>query len=301
MNLLQLRYFKLLAENEHMHKTADELHISAPSLSATIARLERELGVQLFDRNKNRLKLNRYGNILLKHVLDAFAYLENARQEIEDMNHQQHNRLAIAITSPTIYHKTFEAFLKEFPDINTSYTVVKINDWLVADSLMFYDFILTSPIDIVGNDWEYELLCEDDRAVLAVYKGHPLAAMEETRFIETKNEKFIALSLGHSMRRYFDLLCNAAGFVPNIIIECDYQMRSKLVSEHYGITLTTESGVRSKSQTWNADDISFVRIIDPGVKRPQGILWNKRRYISKAASLFREFIISYYKNHPFGD
>lgn len=301
MNLLQLRYFKLLAENEHMHKTAAELHISAPSLSATVARLEQEMGVQLFDRNKNRLKLNQYGNILLKHVLDAFASLESARQEIDDMNHQQSNRLAVAITSPTIYHKAFEAFLKEFPDINTSYTVVKMNDWLATDSSMLYDFILTSPIDIVGSNWEYELLCEDDRAVLAVYKGHPLAGMGEIRFIEAKNEKFVALSSGHSMRRYFDQLCNAAGFVPNIIIECDYQMRSKLVSERYGITLTTESGVRSKSQTWDAGAISFVRIMDPGVKRPQGILWNKRRYISNAALLFREFIIDYYKKHPFGD
>lgn len=276
------------------------LHISAPSLSATIARLEQELGVQLFDRTKNRLKLNQYGNIFLKHVLDAFASLENAQQEINDMKHEQHNRLAIAITSPTIYHKAFETFLQEYPHINTSYTIVKTSDWLAADSLTIYDFILTSPIDIVSNNWEYELLCEDDQAMLAVYKGHPFANMGEIRFIETKNEKFIALSIGHSMRRYFDLLCDVAGFIPNIIIECDYQMRSKLVSEHYGITLTTESGVRSKSQTWNADDISFIRILDPGIKRPQGILWNKRRYLSQTALLFRDFITNYYKIHPFG-
>lgn len=52
MDLLQLRYFKLLAENQHLTKTAQQLKISSPSLSATLKRLENELGAELFDRKK---------------------------------------------------------------------------------------------------------------------------------------------------------------------------------------------------------------------------------------------------------
>jgi len=301
LDLLQLKYFKLLAENQHLRKTAEQLHISSPSLSATLSRLEGELGVQLFDRTKNRLHLNQYGCVFLQHVNDAFSSLENAVREINDIKSNMHNRLNIAVTTPTIYHKAFEAFLKKYPHISVSYTLVKTNDWHNNDSSANFDFVLTSPIDIVDDNWEFDLLCNNDSAMLAIYKGHPLSYREEVRLIEAKEERFVALSVGYSLRRYFDLLCYAAGFVPNIIIECDYQMRSKLVSEHYGITLTTESGMRSQSQTWDVNKISFIRISDPGVKRTQGILWNKHRYMSQSAILFRDFIVNYYRNHPFGD
>lgn len=50
MELLQLKYFQTVARTEHMTKAAQELRIAQPALSVTIARLEEELGVPLFDR-----------------------------------------------------------------------------------------------------------------------------------------------------------------------------------------------------------------------------------------------------------
>ena len=44
VQLLHLQYFKLLAENEHLLNTAKMIHISAPALSTTISKLEKELG-----------------------------------------------------------------------------------------------------------------------------------------------------------------------------------------------------------------------------------------------------------------
>ena len=58
MELLQLRYFKMLAEEPHMTRVAEKLHISQSSLSKTIKLLEDELGVKLFDRQGKSLRLN---------------------------------------------------------------------------------------------------------------------------------------------------------------------------------------------------------------------------------------------------
>lgn len=61
MELLQLQYFRTVARMEHMTKAAKELRIAQPALSKTIARLEEDLGVPLFDRQNRQIKLNEFG------------------------------------------------------------------------------------------------------------------------------------------------------------------------------------------------------------------------------------------------
>ena len=68
MKLLQLYYFKALAEREHLTATAAELYISPPSLSAAISRLETDLGVPLFDRVGRNIRLNDKGRQFYDHV-----------------------------------------------------------------------------------------------------------------------------------------------------------------------------------------------------------------------------------------
>ncbi|OQY10177.1 MAG: hypothetical protein B6I29_02090 [Marinitoga sp. 4572_148] len=54
MDFLQLKYFRELAYSQHVTELAEKLHISQPSLSITISKLEKELGIKLFDIEKIR-------------------------------------------------------------------------------------------------------------------------------------------------------------------------------------------------------------------------------------------------------
>ena len=63
MELLQLRYFCVVAKHQNMTKAAAELMISQPALSKTIASLEKELGTPLFVRRNRSIFLNRAGEI----------------------------------------------------------------------------------------------------------------------------------------------------------------------------------------------------------------------------------------------
>ena len=85
MELLQLRYFKAVAENESLTQTANKLFISPPSLSSTISRLEKELGTELFDRHGNRLHLNTRGYVFLECVNQILSSLDNTVAEVRDM------------------------------------------------------------------------------------------------------------------------------------------------------------------------------------------------------------------------
>ncbi len=54
----------------------------------------------------------------------------------------------------------------------------------------------------------------------------------------------MALTPGYSSRKYFDELCQQAGFVPHIAIECDYMMRSYMVMKKIGVALATASPIQ---------------------------------------------------------
>ena len=68
MDLLQLQYFIAIAEYQHITKAAAHLHVSQPSLSNTLSRIENELGTQLFDRQGRNIVLNDSGKIVLAHA-----------------------------------------------------------------------------------------------------------------------------------------------------------------------------------------------------------------------------------------
>ena len=76
----------------------------------------------------------------------------------------------------------------------------------ISRSHALHDFIITALSDIPSSEYEYEVLIPNDRPILAVYEGHPLANRKEISLSEAKNEAFVALSKGFSSRQYFDVM-----------------------------------------------------------------------------------------------
>lgn len=68
MDLLQLKYFQKVAQLKHLTQAANKLYISQPALSQTIARLEKDIGVPLFNRTGRQINLNEYGRVFLKKL-----------------------------------------------------------------------------------------------------------------------------------------------------------------------------------------------------------------------------------------
>ena len=113
MELQQLKYFKKVAETEKISAAAESLFISAPARSASVARLEKELGMALFDRSGNSIRLNRQGRILLHYVNQVFASLESARVELRQSMMQQSRHVAVAAMSSNTWIDLIAAFSQE--------------------------------------------------------------------------------------------------------------------------------------------------------------------------------------------
>ena len=214
MELLQLYYFKALAEREHLTQTAQSLMIAAPTLSATISRLEKELGVKLFDRVGRNIQLNENGRILLKYVNEMFNAMQNARTELRDLNDLSQKRVTVATTAESLWTKAIHVFLETHPDIHVVHDTLKLDDLNQDTVCGKYDFIITAQRDLIDKDcWVYSVLYHD-WPVLVFNEGHPFGGRESVDLIEAKYENFVALSKGYSSRRWFDETCAAAGFQP---------------------------------------------------------------------------------------
>lgn len=103
MELLQLQYFRELARNGHLSRTAEALHIAQPSLSQTIKRLESEVGIPLFDRVCNRIVLNDSGRIFLKYTDQIFAALDHAALELEEIQGREEKTVTLYICSASMF------------------------------------------------------------------------------------------------------------------------------------------------------------------------------------------------------
>ncbi|NBH04488.1 LysR family transcriptional regulator, partial [Amycolatopsis sp. SID8362] len=79
MELRALRYFVTVADELHFGRAADRLHIAQPAVSRQIARLERELGVRLFDRSPRRVRLTVEGLRVLDAAREALAAADRVR------------------------------------------------------------------------------------------------------------------------------------------------------------------------------------------------------------------------------
>ena len=118
MDIHSLTYFKKVAELQHITRASEELHVAQPSLSRTISRLEKELGVQLFERSGKNIILNSYGEILLKHTNRILQELKDIEQEIGDAAGERSRTVTLSLYAASkLLPELVMAFKHEYPSI----------------------------------------------------------------------------------------------------------------------------------------------------------------------------------------
>lgn len=273
---------------------ATELYISPSALSTAIHKLESELGVRLFDRVGRNIRLNENGKKFHERVARILDELDLACDELKNSADMRGQKLSIVTSTHVLWEEPFSEYIRCNPNVQFDHHAISVDRIGGSTLASNCDFIITALDDMPTENYEYAILIPNDRPVLAVYEGHPLAGRKEVSLNEVRNEPFIALSNNFSMRRYFDNLCEAAGFKPKIVAEGDYSLRAQLIKDRMGITISTTMG--SKSILMKG--IKFIELIEPVRPRVQAIFWKKGRELSPHAKDFKTFLQSYYENYP---
>ncbi|WP_400161788.1 LysR family transcriptional regulator [Brevibacillus sp. TJ4] len=289
MELLQLQYFQTVAKHEHMTRAAEELRIAQPALSKTIARLEEDLGVPLFDRQNRQIRLNAYGKAFLQKVETALTALEEGRREVADLAGGERGRIHLATSTLERLSKPLADFREQYPDVHFRITQVAPAAMEIMRRLLEKGEadLCFAPVSI-QRDGIQELPVLRTEVCLAVPPGHWLEGRESIHLQEVAEESFIEYREGHPFRKTNDQFYREAGIQPTIVCEVEEPAAlSSLVLAGLGVAFVPMCA---------KDNPPFhvLRIDGLVCERVFTVAFPEKRYLSLAARRFRDFLVGYF-------
>ncbi len=123
MDIRQLKYFIAVAEEQHIGRAAERLHISQPPLTRQIHALEDELGVLLFTRTKWGVTLTEVGEYLLNHARDIKSHVELVKEHAKQAGKGQVGRIDVGVYGSAMLN-IIPQILHAFTSANRSVKVV---------------------------------------------------------------------------------------------------------------------------------------------------------------------------------
>ena len=285
MELLQLRYFYESAKNENFAKTAEKYIVPPSSISASVKRLEEELGCKLFERRSNRIVLNENGKKLHNSLAVVFDELDGVIDEIRE-NKPKQKEIRVLVLAMREY---VSGLILEYQKLHPEVHFVAMFD-ADNDNPTDYDFI----IDKVGD-----LYREYKRRELGSYSlcfkavpEHPLVG-KELSLRDLRNEKFITLEYELGLNSTLIDCCKAADFHPNIVLQTnDRQCFRHAAEEGIGIGLWINSTLAPAPER-----LVNLNISDLQTRRHTLYLYHKNISTNEELRSFADFITAKYLSY----
>jgi DNA-binding transcriptional LysR family regulator len=192
MELRQLRYFLVVADELHFARAAERLHITQPPLTVAVRRLERELGVRLFDRTTRRVTLTAAGQAFRDRIQVAVADIDDAAKDVADVAAGKSGKIRVGFVSSASYTtvpEAIRAFRQHRPRVDL--VLHPLTSGEQVEQLLDGNLdlgLIRDPGDVPGLNLEL-LSTEDLVAVLP--ETHRLAAAEEVRPKDLEGEPMI--------------------------------------------------------------------------------------------------------------
>jgi LysR family transcriptional regulator, transcription activator of glutamate synthase operon len=288
VNVDELRWFVAVAERGRVTSAAAELHISQPALSRALARLQRELGVDLFDRSGRTLRLNRYGERYLDHVRRALGELDSGRRALEEMAGGEQGLVSLGFAptlSTWLVPALVSAFRSEHPGPRFQLHQDAVGPLVGALHDGGVDLLITPRPGDPQLEWH---ALGRERLQLVVPPGHRLAGQRRVRLGEAAGERFVMLKHAFDFRDLVEALCREAGFEPESGFEAeDIASARALVAAGLGVAVVPPLHGGGELARGGV----HIELSDPTAVRSVGIAWDEQRYRSPVTELFRSFVI----------
>ena len=187
----QLEQLICIAKNKTISKAAQELLISQPALSRSMQRLESDLGVELFDHYKNKIELNKNGELVVKHAQKIIKSIQTMVDDVQEFDRSFHT-ISIATCSPAPMWD-IEPLIKElYPQINIQTAVINKKDLLTKLKEKEYHLVITP--EYIDDSQYFCIPYVEEDLLLSLPLNHPLASKKEIKFHDLDGQTMLLYS-----------------------------------------------------------------------------------------------------------
>ena len=276
MNLRDLRYLVALAEALHFGKAAEACHVSQPTLSTQIKKLEDELGVALVERAPRHVMLTPAGRDIATRARRVLAEVDQMRETARRTSDPEAGSVRLGLfptLGPYLLPHVVPRIRARFPRLE----LLLVEEKTEAVLHMLRDgkldaAVLAMPLH---EDWlETEFLFEEP-FLLAVPEGHPLAALRgNLRLSEMGDQHLLLLEEGHCLRDQALEVCHLAGAGEKEGFRAtSLETLRQMVAAGVGVTLLPMLAV--KPPVSPSENIRLLAFNHPPPSRRMAMVWRK--------------------------
>lgn len=274
MELRHLRYFIVTAEELHFTRAARRIGIAQPPLTQQIQALEKELGVQLFERRPRQVRLTTAGTVFLEEARLVLEQVGRAAARCRLAGAGMTGRIGIGFTESASFCGEVMWMLRRYREL---YGDVEMG-LQEQQSMQLVEMLRQGRIDAafvrlpIGPeaDIRFEAISKEP-LVVAVPRAHRFAGRRSLRLMDLRDEAFVFYprATGAGLSHRIITACEEAGFTPRIVQQAP-QLSStiNLVAGSIGIAV-----VPSCMSTSRADNVRYVPLRASGLEASLGVAY----------------------------
>ena len=286
MELSQLRYFLKVAERRNFTRAGEDLGVTQPALSRSIARLESEIGQPVFDRQAKSVVLTDAGRLLHARSEQILSLVSDTLAELTDDGKTGRVRVGAI---PTVAPYLLPEILRDFRRRCARAQVVALEE--TTDKLLHR--LRQGEIDVallagpVSEPHLDSVSLFDEELLLVLPAGHSLAKQERITLGDLRDHPFVLLDETHCLTGAVVSLCERRSFQP-VSVEHTSQLATveELVSLGHGISLIPQMARRRDRDPRRV----YRSISHPRPTRTIVLVWNPYRFQSKLTNRFKECV-----------
>lgn len=202
MDLLQIQYIVAMVESGSVTEAAEKMFVSQSALSLSYKKLERELGVSIFQKQGRRLVLTSAGEVFYDKAKEVLSSVAELRQSMRKIASEREKKVLVCSEAVDYTNEAIRLYARIYPDV--FYQIIRANTEDIRAMLQSQtvDFAVTLSPDF-GPENEAVLLL-DEPMLLAVSAESQYANRDTISLHEIENECVITLQGGLAINRLFE-------------------------------------------------------------------------------------------------
>jgi LysR family hydrogen peroxide-inducible transcriptional activator len=284
MEVHQLRYFVAAAQTGNFSRAAERCHVSQPSLSQQILKLEHRLGQPLFHRLGRKTTLTDAGRLLLERATAILATLDDTERRLRAGDEQHGGRLAIGAiptVAPYMLPRTLGGFTQRCPKVEL---IVRedVTDHLLPAVVDGELDLAIVALPISDERLQAEALLVETLLV-ALAPGHPLTKRRRLTIQDLAGERFILLNEMHCLGDQVLNFCRANECQPQIACRsAQIATIQALIALGQGVSLLPDMARRAD----RGHTLVYRPLSKDQPRRTVAVVWHRHHYHSPLAEQF---------------